>query len=219
MFHPRKDENGQRVPLKNPSSPSSLEHWTDPESVAIVVPDGTMPPTVNNIKVESWNDHPSSAEEWELLADSMEFDEPELLAPAGLKLSAGVIVVEPDNRVWVVAPSNGFAGYKVTFPKGRLDGKSPKAAALVEAYEESGLRVTLLRHLIDVPRTLSYTRYYIARRSGGHPGDMGWESQAVLLAPIPALPQLLLHDNDKPIIAAINSLPQRICGKGGSTGG
>ena len=100
----------------------------------------------------------------------------------------------------MVAPSNAFGGYKATFPKGRLDGKSAKVTALIEAFEESGLRVRLLSHLIDVARSTTYTRYYLAERVGGNPADMGWESQAVILAPLAALPVLLNNSNDLPII-------------------
>jgi hypothetical protein len=75
--------------------------------------------------------------------------------------------------------------------------------ALIEAFEESGLRVRLLNHLIDVARSTTYTRYYLAERVGGNPADMGWESQAVILAPLAELPVLLNNSNDLPIIEAL----------------
>jgi ADP-ribose pyrophosphatase YjhB (NUDIX family) len=80
---------------------------------------------------------------------------------------------------------------------------SLQATALVEAFEESGLRVRLLRHLVDVKRSLSYTRYYLAVRVGGNPADMGWETQAVMLVPQSQLAQALTHANDAPILAAL----------------
>ena len=200
MYHPRKDENGNSVKLHHPSQPSIISAWADSAATACVVPDGLMPEAVNGIATTAWKDHPKTPHDWDMLAETMPLIEPSFHAPAGLKKSSGVVVREPDGRVWVVAPSNAFGGYKATFPKGRLDGKSAKVTALIEAFEESGLRVRLLSHLIDVARSTTYTRYYLAERVGGNPADMGWESQAVILAPLAALPVLLNNSNDLPII-------------------
>lgn len=102
-----------------------------------------------------------------------------------------------------MAPTNQFGGYELTFPKGRLDGKSLQATALCEAHEESGLRVRLLRHLIDVRRSRTYTRYYLAERTGGSPADMGWESQCVMLVPASLMGSLNLSPPDLDIVRAI----------------
>jgi hypothetical protein len=51
--------------------------------------------------------------------------------------------------------------------------------------------------------TQTYTRYYIARRTGGSPACMGWESQAVHLVPMAQLRQVATHPNDAPVIAAL----------------
>ncbi|WP_326491263.1 NUDIX hydrolase [Paraburkholderia sp. HD33-4] len=123
--------------------------------------------------------------------------------PPGYKRAAGVVIREPDGRVWVVAQTNGFAGYEATFTKGTAVGKSLQAIALAEAFEESGLKVRLISHLADVKRSQSYTRYYLAERIGGNPADMGWESQAVSLVPTGQLPAVLNHPNDKAIIEAL----------------
>lgn len=206
MFHPRPDEHGKPVHLKQPSTPSPLAAWADPLATACVVPDGEMPATVGKIAINRWRDAPTTTTGWEALASVMDFEEPPFKAPAGFKRAAGAVVLEPDGRVWVVAPSNGFAGYDVTFAKGGLDGRSAKAAALVEVFEESGLQVKLTAHLVDVKRTSSFTRYYLARRLGGHPADMGWETQAVMLAPQSALPSLLNSAYDVPVIEAVAAL-------------
>ena len=34
---------------------------------------------------------------------------------------AGVILLEPDGRVWAVSPKNEYGGYRNTFRKGQLD--------------------------------------------------------------------------------------------------
>lgn len=205
-LHPRCDENGKPVQLKHPSTASPLGAWDTPAAVACVVPDGPMPAHVNGIRTASWVDHPTNAAAWEALAAQHAIAEPDLKAPAGFKLAAGVVVKEVDGRVWLVAPSNAFGGYRATFPKGTMDGLSAQATAIVEAFEESGLKVRLLRHLIDVTRTQSHTRYYLAERVSGNPADMGWETQAVMLAPQASLSDLLNSPYDQPIVQALKAL-------------
>lgn len=207
FFHPRPNDQGKRVEIKRPSQPSCLTAWADPMALACVVPDGPMPVVLNGLSVSSWHPVPESNDEWEALAAQHCISEPAFKAPVGYKKAAGVVVREPDGRFWVVAPSNAFGGYRATFPKGKIDkGLSTQATALVEAYEESGLQVRLIRYLVDVKRSTSYTRYYLAERMGGNPADMGWESQAVMLVPLEQLPQVLNHPNDLPILEALTKV-------------
>lgn len=63
--------------------------------------------------------------------------------------------------------------------------------------------VHLTGFLVDTKRSTTYTRYYMAERVSGNPADMGWESQAVLLAPVPALFGLLTNANDLPVLRAL----------------
>lgn len=204
--HPQRDEHGRRVSIKHPSTPTPLSTWSDAGAVACVVPGGPMPAELHGITFASWPDAPTQASGWEAIAAQHPLDEPAFDAPPGYKKAAGVVVCEPDGRVWLVAPSNGFGGYKTTFPKGTMDGKSAQATALVEAFEESGLRVRLIRHLVDVKRSQSYTRYYLAERIGGNPADMGWESQAVLLVPRKDLARFLESPYDQPIVKELSGV-------------
>lgn len=165
-----------------------------------------MPGEINAVSASAWSTAPTSASDWEALAATTAVPEPEFKVPAGYKKAAGVVIREPDGRVWVVAPSNAFGGYKATFPKGTMDGMSTQATALVEAYEESGLQVRLRKHLVDVKRSQSYTRYFLAERVGGNPANMGWESQAVMLVPEAQLAQVLNSPNDVPIIDALKQV-------------
>jgi len=130
-------------------------------------------------------------------------EEPPFFLPQGMKAAAGAVVVEDDGRVWLVSPSNGFGGYRATFPKGRLDpGGNLQHTAVREVFEESGLLVRLDTFLLDVRRTQTYTRYYVGRRVEGSPAEMGWESQAVHLVPAARLHEIAVHPNDLAIIAA-----------------
>ena len=206
VFHPKLGKHGKRVELKKPSEPSPLAAWSDAKAIACVIPEGPMPSEINAVSASAWSTAPTSASDWEALAATTAVPEPEFKVPAGYKKAAGVVIREPDGRVWVVAPSNAFGGYKATFPKGTMDGMSTQATALVEAYEESGLQVRLRKHLVDVKRSQSYTRYFLAERVGGNPANMGWESQAVMLVPEAQLAQVLNSPNDVPIIDALKQV-------------
>jgi len=186
--------------LKNPSHGTSPESWSLPEAFAQVVPDGKMPSELGKVPFSAWTDAPTSDEAWETLASTMAFDEPIFEPMAGKKSAAGVVVVEPDGRVWAFAPSNAYGGYEATFPKGQTDGLTLKATAIKEALEETGLKVELTGFLVDVSRTTSFTRFYLARRKGGNPADMGWEAQAVMLIPEHLLGCHLTAQTDAPII-------------------
>jgi 8-oxo-dGTP pyrophosphatase MutT (NUDIX family) len=207
--HPRIDEHGKPVKLAHPSTPTAQWTWMDAESIAIVIPDGPMPASLAGIAFDTWREAPRDNSGWERLADGVLIDEPGFHLPKGKKAAAGVVVLEEDGRVWAVAPSNAFGNYPATFPKGTCESDlSLQATAMREAYEEAGLQVELTGFLVDVPRSTSYTRYYLGSRIAGHPGSMGWESQAVMLVPVDRLPEVLTNKNDTPIIKALRELLQ-----------
>ena len=59
-----------------------------------------------------------------------------LMVPPWKSASAGVVVTEPDGRVWVVQPNNQFGGYKNTFPKGTVrPGESLQETAAREVWK------------------------------------------------------------------------------------
>lgn len=201
--HPRRNDAGQFVTITEPSSPTALTTWADPHAVAVVVPDGRMPAELNGLQIAQWGSAPQVTAGWEHLASETAVTEPVFQVPAGFKAAAGVVVVEPDGRVWLVCPTNRFGGAVATFPKGRPEGKSTQATALVETFEESGLHVRITRFLVDVRRSTTYTRYFLGVRVGGTPADMGWESQAVMLVPQQSLTTILTSPYEKPILEAL----------------
>lgn len=208
MIHPRKDENGKPVKLHNPNTPTPLEAFEDPTQIAVVIPDGKTPAELNGIAFDSWN-APTSPDEWAKVSGQVAINEPPMVKIPGKKLSAGVVVLESDGRVWVAAPSNAFSGYKATFAKGRLDaGMSPQATAIKEAFEELGLQVEITGLVGDFERSTTVTRYYTARRIGGDPADMQWETQAVMLVPKSRLLEVLNHPNDHAILTTLGLASQ-----------
>lgn len=205
-YHPKKNDAGKLVELKQPSQASCLKTWDDASQISTVVPGGTLPPTIAGIAASAWTDAPICTAGWEKQVESTDFDEPPLQVSPGKRPASGVVVIEPDGRVWVVSPSNRFGGYIHTFPKGTLypgDNISLQANAVKEAHEESGLRVELIGFLADSERSTTTTRYYLARRLGGSPADMGWESQAVHLVPLNQLAQFASHLNDAVVVQAL----------------
>ncbi|MEJ8827100.1 NUDIX hydrolase [Variovorax humicola] len=199
-FHPRLDDAGQPVSILHPSVATPAAAWADPSAVVVVVPDGEAPAALNGVPVAPWQ---PPADWWDAEAARRPVAEPPFAPPAGLAPAAGVVLLEPDGRVWLAQPSNGFGGVAHVVPKGRHDAGLLAAAAMREAWEELGLVTRLTGHLIDLARTMTFTRYYVGRRIGGHPGAMGWESQASILCPIARLHELLTRPHDGPLVAAI----------------
>lgn len=200
VIHPCPDDKGHPVTIKFPSSPTTLFAWLDPGQAATVVPEGPVPHELNGIPLLPWRQLPANREEWTHLAQEMTFDEPTFIVPKHKTPAAGAVVVEPDGRVWLVSPTNDYGGYKQTFAKGTVKHLSLKATALKEVFEKSGLRVELMAHLIDITKTNSHTRYYLAHRIGGTPSAMGWKSQAAHLVPLELVKELLNMRVDHPIV-------------------
>ncbi len=139
---------------------------------------------------------------WEKVKDKP-IAEPPLVPAPGKKPATGLIMVEPDGRVWIVEPKDHYGGYEHTFPKGKKEAAlSSQQNALKEAYEESGLKAEIVGHVGDFEKTTSTTRYYLARRTGGAPWSAGWESQAVKLVPPEEAAKLLNVSVDKSVLKA-----------------
>jgi 8-oxo-dGTP pyrophosphatase MutT (NUDIX family) len=180
IIHPHLDENGDQVKIHDPHKPTGEDTWKDPRSVATFVPGGDspfehqeyQPPEVNDKIEKPFKQHP------------------------GLRTAAGVVIQEPDGRVWLHSPTNGFGGLKNSFPKGRHEGGHYQHTAAREAYEETGLNVRITGHVGDYDRSVTRTRYYTADRVGGNPAAMGWESQAMHLVPVDQLHLHLSHPTD-----------------------
>ena len=202
--HPRPDDKGNPVRIVNPNQPTPLSAFDDPGEVAVVVPDGETPKALNGIGFSSWKDTPTSTAEWLSVTGQANFNEPAMIGKPGKKLSAGVVTLEPDGRIWAVAPTNAFGGYEVTFPKGTIDhGMTPQATAIKETFEESGLQIQITGWIGDFERTTSVTRYYFAKRIGGDPTKMDWKSQAVMLVPKDKLFTVLHHAKDHELLTTL----------------
>jgi 8-oxo-dGTP pyrophosphatase MutT (NUDIX family) len=199
-WHPQLDEHGRKVRLRAPSCEANLDGLADPQAAVTFVPGSVCAGMLDGVPLVPCARAAVDAACHRAVALS----EPPFVLPAGKQAAAGAVVREADGRIWLVAPSNGFGGYTATFPKGRVEpGLSLPATAIREVWEESGLLVEPLAWLGDFPRTQTFTRFYIARRIGGHPAQMGWESQAVHLVTPDQARGLLHRDTDRAVLEAL----------------
>lgn len=202
VYHPQLDAEGKRVQLHAPSAPDGMERLAHADQAATFVPGRMVSGVLNGVPLATWAEVPTTAADWNRCIDSS-LAEPPLHVPQGMQAAAGTVVVEPDGRLWLVAPSNGFGGYRATFPKGRAEPLlALQATAIKETYEESGLATAILAFIGDFTRTQTRTRFYLARRIGGTPADMGWESQAVHLVPPQQACRWLNRSTDHAVLAA-----------------
>jgi hypothetical protein len=210
--HPDVDNHGDPVWVRHPSKASPSVVWDDAEATATFTPGSLAPEVIQGIPTKLAYKPPQTAAEWaKVPGQNPEVEKllPELTAPKGQAIGAGVIIQEEDGRVWIVSPTNGYGGYRQTFPKGTYEDDVPslQANAIKEAFEESGLQVEITGVLGDFKRTTSVARFYLAKRVGGSPAHMGWESQAVRLAPVATLRQWLNNGFiDHPIVDALEDL-------------
>jgi ADP-ribose pyrophosphatase YjhB (NUDIX family) len=205
--HPCRNDQGNSVTISQPTLPLPMSAFGDSMQLALMLPGVPAPAALNGAAFQPWQTAPATLAGWAQVAGQASLDEPPMTSKNGKKAAAGVVITEADGRIWLVAPTNGFGGYQATFPKGRLEpGLSLQATAIKEAFEESGLQVEITGLIGDFERSLTLTRYYTARRVGGLPTDMGWESQAVLLAPKSQLLKILNHANDHAVIQALAAL-------------
>jgi 8-oxo-dGTP pyrophosphatase MutT (NUDIX family) len=160
---------------------------------------------------EPWTNAPTETKGW--LTQIKDLIKPNLETPewpqSNKKRTAGAIVVEPDGRVWTVEPTNHYAGYEHTFPKGTIDDEflpyklNDQITAVKEVYEESGLKIEITGYFGDFERDGSIARYFFAKRVGGSPATHGWETQAVDLVPLKELEGHVNNPVDKKISKAL----------------
>lgn len=110
VYHPRPDDSGKPVQLKNPNKPTLLETWSQADSAASTVPDGAISAQINGIPFAAWSDAPQSHEAWNTVVGQTDIAEPPFNCPNGKDEAAGVVICEPDGRIWLVSPSNGYGG-------------------------------------------------------------------------------------------------------------
>ena len=93
---------------------------------------------------------------------------------------AGILIMEPDGRIWICQPTNGFGRRNHTLPGGTVEpGLTDQQNALKETWEETGLQCEITGYLGDFDdanygnagASSRTGRLYIGRRIGGAPWD------------------------------------------------
>lgn len=213
------NDKGQPVSIDKPTTPSPSSTWKNPGQTATFIPGGKAPENLNGVPMKSWS---PPKDGWAKVGgnnESLERGFP-FTPTANKSIGAGVLIVEPDGRVWLTKPTNEFGGYKQTYPKGTVEsGLTMQQNAIKEAYEETGLKIKITGVLGDYERTTSRARMYIAQRVGGTPREMGWESQAVRLSTLKDARQLLNMSHDKAILDDLTELMDIGKAKGGAKAG
>jgi 8-oxo-dGTP pyrophosphatase MutT (NUDIX family) len=117
------------------------------------------------------------------------------------KISAGIVVVEPNEKIWFVRPRNEFGGYVAAFPKGRVEpGEDVVGAAMRETYEESGIAAIPVAFIGDFEGITTITRFFIGVRIGGNPlfPPTPLESSQVVLADAELVKEALVMSDGTP---------------------
>ncbi|HEX9997007.1 MAG TPA: NUDIX hydrolase [Abditibacterium sp.] len=131
---------------------------------------------------------------------------------SGQTQSAGILLVEPDGKVWIYEPKNHFAGYEHTFSKGGVEsGLTLQQSAHKELYEELGLTANITGVVGDFSTAGTATRYYIGVRTGGDPKDAesgltqpgASETHAVKLVTPDEAAKMLNKPRDKKVLDAL----------------
>ena len=117
--------------------------------------------------------------------------------------ASGVIMVEPDGRVWFVNPTNEFGGVKACFPKGKLENFSPLMGSIKEGMEESGLVPQIMAPLGISQTGSGKCKYYLAKRVDGSPYSHGWESGSVSLGTLDQAKAAFNKDYHKGVVDQI----------------
>ena len=203
-YHPHPNDKGERVKIHNPSMASHPDTWGSGN--ATFTPGSHTPDALHGTHLTSWGHAPTTKAGWQTVEGQNHTVEPNypVEAPRGKSVGAGVVIREPDGRIWLTKPTNHYGGYVNTFPKGTVEDAVPsvQANAIKEAHEESGLKVKITGHIGDFERSTSVARFYAAERVGGTPKDMGWETQAMRLVHPDVARKMLNSQVDRDILDA-----------------
>ena len=135
--------------------------------------------------------------EWQVVP----LNEPEPPQPEKKGVGAGLIAIEPDERIWLCETVGPVGSTRHTFPKtGNDSWPTLQQNALHAALGKAGLICHISDWLGDYTRSTRVVRYYVGARTGGAPWAAGGNTVAVKLVPLHDAERLLDKKIDKKIL-------------------
>ena len=133
------------------------------------------------------------------------FRDKEIYEPDVIPQSSGIIIQEPDGRIWIRRVANNFEGFIYSLAKGQLErGFSIQQNAIKETFEELGLLCDIKRWLTDFYGRYTISRFYLGKRIGGHPsailGHRIQETDYIVLADLKTAKELCNMPRDKEVL-------------------
>lgn len=135
IFHPQLDENGEPVAVARPTRSSQVSAWGNPRAAATFsITDPTpLPAVLNGIALTH---APFECLDWVRFSHELPAAAEPPFPATDKRRTSGLVIIEPDQRIWLVHPTNQFGGVEATFPKGRLEpGLTLAANAVKEGWE------------------------------------------------------------------------------------
>ena len=109
IFHPQLDENGEPVAVSRPTRSSHVSAWGDSGAAATFsITDPTLLPAVlNGIALTH---APFECLDWVRFAHELPAVAEPPFPATDKRRTSGLVIIEPDRRIWLVHPTNQFGG-------------------------------------------------------------------------------------------------------------
>lgn len=197
-------KKGQIVPYP-PSAPSIIIPGLAPGAAgASPASPSPAPSAPTGIYSKTGDPAPKPTGHWEGIPDVALPDGPG--ATGTPAKASGIILLNPDGKVWIRKVSGAFGGYEYSFAKGQVEpGLTEQQNAHKELYEEMGLEGTVDDVLGTFKKTTGTAKYFIGTKTGGDPSKFEFETESVHLVTLNEAENLLNHPSDKEVLAALKA--------------
>ena len=115
IFHPQLDENGEPVAVSRPTRSSHVSAWGDSGAAATFsITDPTLLPAVlNGIALTH---APFECLDWVRFAHELPAVAEPPFPATDKRRTSGLVIIEPDQRIWLVHPTNPVSYTHLTLP-------------------------------------------------------------------------------------------------------
>ena len=147
--HPGGLHEGREVVILKPHVPSAQSTYRNSHKIATFIPNQTGVPRNAFTDSKPFLDvlpQTSFARNFHANRDTLIEQVPSVTPVTATAFKhnwgAGLVIFEPDGRVWIAHPTNGFGGDRATFPRGSYDDSDMtdlRTTAVREVFEETGI--------------------------------------------------------------------------------